>query len=85
MTPNTPALLWRETRQREIVQVNKAIKEPPGGIDLHGQPCFGKIDLNLMRPLLQATTYLCLMLAQQIFNELLVRIIRDAFGWVHQT
>ena len=31
MNPNTPALLWRETRQREIVQVNKAIKEPPGG------------------------------------------------------
>src|ERR1700680_2715196 len=38
-----------------------------------------------MCALFQAASYLCFMLVQQIVDELLTRIIRNLFGWVHQT
>src|SRR5258708_19443994 len=57
----------------------------PRGIDLHSQPSFGEVDLNRMGPFLQAAPYLGFMLAQQIVDELLARIIWNALGWVHQT
>src|SRR5438876_2039336 len=82
--PDALALLWRETREREVVQVDETVKELPGGIDLHGKPRFGEVYLNLMCSFLQAASHLGFMLAQQIFDELLPRIARNAFGWVHQ-
>ena len=40
---------WRsvggEARQREIVQVDEAVEEMPGGIDLYRQPSFREVDL----------------------------------------
>ncbi len=80
MDPDAPALFWREPRQREIVEVNEAVKEVPRRIDLHGQPSFGEVYLNLMRALFQATAYLGSMLVQQILDELLARIIRNRLG-----
>src|SRR5207253_7235528 len=58
MDPDAPALFRREPRQREIVQVDEAVEEMPGGIDLDGQPSFGEVHLNLVRSLLQAQPYL---------------------------
>jgi len=52
MNPDALALLWRETREREVIQVNETVKEPPGGIDLYGKPRFGKVYLNFMRSFL---------------------------------
>src|SRR2546428_12335157 len=56
----------------------------PGRINLYGQASFGEIQLHLVRALLQAAPYLGFMLAQQIFDELLARIIRNCLGRVHQ-
>src|ERR1700674_3548529 len=84
MNSDTPALFRRETRQREIVEVNETVKQLSGGVDLHGEPRFGKVYLNFMRSLLQATPYLGFMLAQQIFDELFPRIVWKAVGRVHQ-
>src|SRR3984893_2478317 len=68
---DAPALLWREPRQREVVQVNEAVEKISGRVDLHGQPSFGEVDLNLVRTLFQAAPNLGFMLAQEIVNELL--------------
>jgi hypothetical protein len=38
MNPDALALLWREPRKREAIQVNETVRELPGGIDLHGKP-----------------------------------------------
>src|ERR1700681_1434262 len=57
----------------------------PRGIDLHSQPSFGEVHLNLVRAFFQTAPYLGFMLAQQVVNELLARIIWNALGWVHQT
>src|SRR5256885_5894878 len=84
MDPDAAALFGREPRQREIIEVNEAVKEMPRGIDLHGQPSFGEVHLDLMRALFQAAPYLRFVLAQQIVNELLTRIIRNPLC-VHQT
>src|SRR6267378_1931833 len=56
-----------------------------GGIDLYGQPSFGKVELDLMRALVQAPPYLGFALAQQIVDELLARIVPNALGRVYQT
>ena len=85
MDPDAPTLIWGEAREGEIVQVNEAVKEMARGIDLHGQPSFGEVHLNLVRALFQAASDLGFMLAQKIVDELLARIIRNALGWVHQT
>ena len=68
---DAPALLWLEPRQREVVQVNEAVEKISGRVDLHGQPSFGEVDLNLVRTLFQAAPNLGFMLAQEIVNELL--------------
>src|ERR1700694_6260071 len=57
----------------------------PRGIDLHSQPSFGEVHLNLVRAFFQTAPYLGFVLAQQIVDELLARIIWNALGWVHQT
>src|SRR6202171_1812631 len=82
---DAPALLRREPRQREVVQVDEAVEKISRRIDLRGQPSFGEIDLNLVRTLFQAAPYLGFMLVQQIVDELLARIIQNRFGWVQQT
>src|SRR5260370_39617066 len=46
--PDALALLWRETREREVVQVDETVKELPGGSDLHCKPRFSEVYLNLM-------------------------------------
>ncbi len=75
MDPDAPALLWREPRQRKVVQVDEAVEKISRGIDLRVQPSFGEIDLNLVGTLFQAAPYLGFMLVQQIVDELLARII----------
>src|ERR1700676_1446372 len=84
MDPDAPALFGREPRKREIVEVNEAVKEMPRGIYLHGQPSFGEVHLDFMCALFQAAPYLSFMLAEQIVDELLSRIIRNPLC-VHQT
>src|ERR1700730_16228443 len=85
MNPDALALFRRKPRQREIVEVNEAVKEVPRGIDFHSQASFGEVHLNLMRALFQAAAYLGFMLTQQILDELVARIISNALDWVHQT
>jgi hypothetical protein len=53
---------------------------PPRGIDLHRQTCISKVYLNLVGALLQTTSYLGFMLAQQIVYELVGRIILNTLG-----
>src|ERR1700732_110289 len=56
----------------------------PRGIDLYRPLSFREVDLHPVRALFQAAPYLNFMLAQQVIDELLARIIWNARGWVHQ-
>ena len=67
-------LLGGESRQREIIQINEAVKQFSGGIDLDRQPALREIDLNLMGAFFQTAPYLGFVLAQQIVDELLSRV-----------
>jgi hypothetical protein len=48
------AVLRGESRQREVVEVDEAVEEMPGRVDLDRQTPFREVDLNLVRALLQA-------------------------------
>ena len=70
--------------QRNVVEIDEAREQLAARINLHRKAAFGEIDLHTMRTLLQTTTYFRLVLAQQIIDELLPRIVRKAFRWIHQ-
>ena len=53
-----------EARQRQIVEIDKALQEIPGRVDLKRQPSFGEVDLHLVRALAQAGAHLGLVLAE---------------------
>src|SRR5438445_1692246 len=84
MDSNAPTLFWRETGQREVEEINEAVQQVPRRIDFHSQASFGEVHLHLIGALFQAAPYLGFMLAQQIVDELLARIIRNSLGGVHQ-
>ncbi len=84
MDPDAPACFGRETREREVVQVDEAVEQIPGGVDLHGQPSLGEVHLHLVGAPGQAAPYVGFMLAQQIVDELLARVAGNALGRVHQ-
>jgi len=44
--PDAPALFGREAREREIFQIDEAVQEVAGGIDLYGEPSLGEVDLH---------------------------------------
>ena len=50
MHPDALAILGGESRQREIVQIDEAVQQISGGIDLDRQPAFREVDLNLVAP-----------------------------------
>ena len=56
--------------KREIVQIDEAVQQLAGRIDLDRQPSFREVDLHLVRTLLQAAANLGLVLVQQIVDEL---------------
>ena len=56
--------LNREPGQREIIQIDKAVKKVPGRIYLDSEPPFSEIDLNLVGALSQAIADLGFVLAQ---------------------
>src|SRR5260370_23412618 len=85
MGADADGLFRREPGQGEIVQVNKAVKEMPGRIDLYRQPPLSEVHLNRMRSLSQAPSYLAFMLVQQILDEVLARIVGNPLAGVHQT
>ena len=68
------ALGVREPRQREIVEVDEAVQQLPGRIDLDREPPFGEVDLHLVRALVEAAPDFRLVLAQQVVDELLARV-----------
>ena len=78
------AVLGGEPRQREVVQVDEAVQESPGGVDLDRQPPFREVDLHLVRALPQAVADLGLVLAQQVVDELLAGVAGDLVGRVHE-
>ena len=81
---DAPAVLGGEPRQRQVVQVDEAVEELAGRVDLDRQPPFGEVDLDLVRALPQAVADLGLVLAQQVVDELLAGIAGDLVGRVHQ-
>ena len=78
------AVLGGEPRQREVVQVDEAVEELAGGVDLDRQPPLGEVDLDLVRALAQAVADLGLVLAQQVVDELLAGVAGDLVGRVHE-
>ena len=78
------ALLRREPRERQVVQVDETREQLAGRIHLHGQAAFGEVDLHLHGALLEAAAHFGHVLAQQIIDELLAWIARQCLGWVHE-
>jgi hypothetical protein len=74
------AVFGRESRQSEIVQIDEAMQEIPGWIDLDRKPPFREGDLNLVRALSQTIADLGLVLMQQILDELLAGIAGNFLG-----
>ena len=65
------ALVGGEPRQRHVVQVDKAVQQVAGRINLHGQAPLGEIDLHLVRASGQTAADLGLVLIEQIADELI--------------
>ena len=65
---DTLPLLGREPGQREVVQIDEALKQVARGIDLHRQPPFGEVDLHVVGASLQAAADLRLVLVQQVLR-----------------
>src|SRR5258706_8553448 len=84
MHPDAAALFRRETRQREIIEVDEAVQEMPGGIDLYREGSFGEVPLHVASALVQAAPDLGFMLGRQVVDELLARIIPNLLRRVLQ-
>ena len=79
------ALLGGEPRQREIVQVDEAVQQLPGRIDLHREAPFGEIDLHVVGALRRRqprTSVSCS--RSRSCDELLARVARDLVRRIHQ-
>ena len=57
----------------------KLLRRCPVGSIFIASRAFGEIDLNDVRALVEAATDFGFMLAQEIIDELLARIVRNAF------
>ena len=77
-TPMRCAVLGGEPRQGQVVQVDEAVQQVAGRVDLDRQPPLGEVDLHLVRALPQAGADLGLVLAQQVVDELLARSSRGS-------
>ena len=51
MHADAPALLGREPGQRQVVQVDEAVEQMPGRVDLHREAALREVDLHLVRAL----------------------------------
>ena len=43
------ALLSRELRQHLVVQIDERAQQPPGWVELDGEPALGEVDLHAVR------------------------------------
>jgi hypothetical protein len=73
-----------ETRKREVVQLDEALQQMPGGIELHREPAFGEVDLHLVRAFVETAPHFGLVLAQKIVYERLARVAGDRCGRIHE-
>ena len=78
------AVLGRKARQREIVQVDEPVQQLARWIDLDGEPPLREVDLHAVGALPQAVPDFRLVLAQEVFDELLAGVPGDLLGRVHQ-
>jgi hypothetical protein len=62
---DAPAVLGREAREGEVVQVDEAVEQLAAGVNLDGQPPLGEVDLHLVGALAQATADLRLVLGSR--------------------
>jgi len=74
-----------ETRQREIVQVDESAQQIAGRIDFDGEPSLGKVDLHFIGAFLQTAAHLRFVLAQQVLDELVARVVGNPLGGIHET
>src|SRR6185312_11510871 len=61
-----------------IVQIDELPQQPAGRVELHGEPAFGEIDLDVGGSLLEAAADIRFGLADEVGEELLLRIAVDA-------
>ena len=79
MNSDITTLLLGKAAQREIVELDEAVEQPPGWIDLHRKAALGEIDLDLVGAFRKTPTDLLFMLAEQILDEFLPRVAREDF------
>src|SRR5438132_189768 len=81
---DTLTLRRRESPQRKVVQVDKAVEQKTGRIELHREPPFREVDLDLACSFLQTPTNLGLMLAQEVVDEFVPRVSGKLIGGIHE-
>src|SRR5687768_5495375 len=79
------AIVIGKSRQREVVEIDEAMEKLAAAVDYHGQPRFGEVDLHLMCTFCKAAADFGFVLAQQVVDERLPRIVRNAIRGIHQT
>src|SRR5690242_12651944 len=77
-------LLRSETRECEVIQVDKTVKKPAAGIELYRQPAFREVYLNSVRTLVEAAAYLCFVFPQQVIDELGARVAGNLCRRIHE-
>ena len=78
------ALVVGKARQRHVVQVDEAVQEVAARVELDRQPAFREIDLHCVGAQIQARPDLRLMLAEEVGDELLARVVGDLVGGIHE-
>jgi len=79
-----PALFLGKAAECEIVELDEAVEQRPGRIDLDRQARLGEVDLDIVRTFRKTPADLFFVLAQQIFDEFLSRIARKVFRRIHK-
>src|SRR5438105_15602408 len=81
---DTLTLRRRESPQRKVVQVDKAVEQKTGRIELHREPPFREVDLDLACSFLPTPTNLGIMLAQEVVDVFVPRVSGKLIRGLHQ-
>ena len=78
------AFVRRQAAERQVVEIDEAGEQGAGGVDLDGEARFGEVDLHHVRAHRETAPDLGDVLVDEVFDELLARVVGDAVGRIHE-
>ena len=84
MDADTLAFFGCQSGERQIVQIDETPEQRARWVELHRQAAFREVDLDGVRSEFQAAPHFADVLRQQVFDELLPRVVGDAVRWVQK-